>query len=64
MVRENIQKAKEVNTKIYNLRSHPISKEVGQIGLIRNFALSNAHKQFSSKLAKTFLKARIRKKIG
>lgn len=64
LVRENIQKAYEVNANRYNLRSRPVTYDVGRIVLRRNFTLSSAPKQFSSKVANFFLKARVRDKIG
>lgn len=54
----------ERNEKLYNLRSREVSYEEGQEIYRRNFRLSNFEQGYNSKLAPTFLKARIRRKLG
>lgn len=63
-LKENMSKAYEQNSKQYNLRSKPVSFRVGQEVFRRNFAQSNFEKNFNAKLSASFLKARIKEKIG
>ena len=63
-IQENICKANDHNAKIYNLRSKPVSYQVGQEVYRRNFAQSNASKNFNAKFSRPFLKARIKEKLG
>lgn len=64
IVRDNLAKAQEKNVKIYDLRTRPIQYKPGEMVLRRNFCQSNLAKNFNSKLAKTYIKARVREKIG
>lgn len=48
----------------YNLRSRPVQYTKGEIVLSRNFVQSNAAKKFNSKLAPTFRKSIVSRKIG
>ncbi|XP_061399459.1 uncharacterized protein LOC133335171 [Musca vetustissima] len=52
------------NEKTYNLRSREVTYEEGQEVFRRNFKQSCFEQGYNAKLAPTFLKARIRKKIG
>ena len=52
------------NERSYNLRSREVSYSVGQEVYRRNFKQSNFEQNYNAKLAPTFLKARIRSKIG
>lgn len=61
---ENIQKQFRRNEKTYNLRSRDVSYSVGQEVYRRNFKQSNFEQGYNAKLAPTFLKARVRKKMG
>lgn len=63
-IRKHIDKAYEVNKNQYNLRTRPISYNVGQYVYRRNFAQSNLERKFNSKLAPTFLKSKIKQKVG
>lgn len=63
-VRTNLHKSFEQNKCRYNLRSRPIQYSVGQEVYRRNFAQSDMSKSFNAKLAKTFLRARVREKVG
>lgn len=60
----NMAKRQQRNERSYNLRSREVSYEVGQEVFRRNFCQSNFERGFNSKLAPTFVKARIRRKIG
>lgn len=63
-IQKHIDRAFEKNRSQYNLRTRPISYDVGQTVYRRNFAQSNLEKKFNSKLAPTFLKSKIKEKIG
>lgn len=52
------------NQRAYNLRSKNVSYDVGQEVFRRNFKQSNFAHGYNSKLAPTFLKSRIRRKLG
>lgn len=61
---QNMRKIFERNEKQYNLRSREVSYKVGQEVFRRNFSQSNFEKGYSSKLAPTFIKCRVRRKCG
>lgn len=61
---EKIQKQFERNEKSYNLRSREVSYQVGQEIYRRNFKQSSFEQGYNAKLAPTFVKARIRQKLG
>lgn len=61
---EFMRKQFERNEKLYNLRSREVSYDVGQEIYRRNFRLSNFEQGYNSKLAPTFIKARVRGKLG
>ncbi|KNE87731.1 hypothetical protein PSTG_18879 [Puccinia striiformis f. sp. tritici PST-78] len=63
-VKENINKAFLRNEKAYNLRAINRNFEIGQKVLRRNFCQSNLLKNFTAKLAPTFIPAIIREKKG
>ncbi|XP_037827746.1 uncharacterized protein LOC119615831 [Lucilia sericata] len=63
-IQAHITKAYEINKNQYNLRARPISYNVGQFVFRRNFAQSNFEKKFNAKLAPSFLKAKIKEKVG
>lgn len=52
------------NERSYNLRSREVEYSVGQEIYRRNFKQSNFEQGFNAKLSPTFIKARIRRKIG
>lgn len=68
LIRKNIQdhiaKAYETNKLQYNLRARPISYNIGQLVFRKNFAQSNFEKKFNAKLAPSYLKAKIKEKVG
>lgn len=59
-----MQKQQQRNEKHYNLRSRQVSYEVGQEIYRRNFSQSNFEKGYNAKLAPTFIKSRVRRKLG
>lgn len=61
---ETMRKQFERNEKAYNLRSKDVSYDEGQEVLRRNYKQSNFEHSYNSKLAPTFLKARVRRKLG
>lgn len=63
-IRRYIKEAYDKNQNTYNLRTRPIVFNVGQIVYRRNFALSNAEKCFNAKLSPTFVKARVKERLG
>ena len=63
-IRGNIAQSYQQNVRQYDLRTRPISFQVGQEIFRRNFSQSNAQKNFNSKLAPLFVKARIKEKLG
>lgn len=63
-IKKNLQKAHNLNEKTYNLRARPIQYKVGEQILCRNFAQSNLAKNFNAKLARPYLKATVKEKIG
>lgn len=52
------------NENAYNLRTSDVSFVVGQEVYRRNFAQSNFAKGYNAKLAPTFIKSRIKRKLG
>lgn len=64
-VRENLKTAYEKSKKRYDLRMGlPIVYKPGQIVWLRNFKLSNAGHQYSTKLDDNYVKGVIDKRIG
>ncbi|XP_046811956.1 uncharacterized protein LOC124421169 [Lucilia cuprina] len=61
---ENIRKSYERNAKTYNLRSRPVTFDIGQIVYRKNFAQSKAIEHFNSKLANQYEKAKVVAKHG
>lgn len=59
-----MRKQFERNERAYNLRSREVSYEVGQEVFRRNFRQSNFEQGYNAKLAPTFVRARIRQKLG
>ncbi|XP_059217628.1 uncharacterized protein LOC131994767 [Stomoxys calcitrans] len=59
-----MRKQFERNERAYNLRSRQVSYEVGQEVFRGNFRQSNFEQGYNAKLAPTFVKARIRRKLG
>ncbi|XP_059223172.1 uncharacterized protein LOC131996977 [Stomoxys calcitrans] len=52
------------NERQYNLRSREVSYNVGQEVYRRNFSQSSFEKGYNAKLAPTFIKCRVRRRIG
>lgn len=63
-LKEHIAQAYESNAKQYNLRTRPISYNVGDEVFRRNFAQSSQEKKFNAKLAPIYIKAKVKEKIG
>lgn len=63
-LRKNISQAYATNIQQYNLRTRPISYTVGQTVYRRNFAQSNASKDFNAKLSPLFVKSVVQTKVG
>lgn len=63
-VGSNMKKAYDLNVKQYNLRARPVNFVVGQEVFRRNFAQSNAEKNFNAKLSPLFIKAKVKEKLG
>lgn len=61
---ENTEKQFNRNKRSYDLRSKEVSYNVGQEIYRRNFKQSNFEQNYNAKLAPTFLKARVQKKLG
>lgn len=61
---EVMRKQQERNERQYNLRARVVSYNVGQEVYRRNFSQSNFEKGYNAKLAPTFIKCRVRRKIG
>lgn len=61
---ENINKQFQRNERHYNLRTKNVVYTEGQEVYRRNFKPSNFEKGYNAKLAPSFIKARIRKKVG
>lgn len=59
-----MRKQQERNEKQYNLRSRQVSYDVGQEVFRRNFSQSSLEKGYNAKLAPTFIKCKVRRKIG
>lgn len=64
IVVQNLKKAHETSRKFYDLRSRPDHFENGETVWRRNFTKSKAGNYVSARLAPTFLKAQIKRKIG
>lgn len=62
--KELMRKQFDRNQRTYNLRSKEVSYAEGQEVFRRNFRQSDFARGYNAKLAPTFLKARIRKKVG
>lgn len=62
--RELMNKQHERNERAYNLRSRDVAYNVGQEVFRRNFKQSSFEHGYNAKLAPTFVKARIRRKVG
>lgn len=54
----------EINEKRYNLKSRIVNDAEGQEVFRRNFKQSNFETGYNAKFGPSFVKARIRKKIG
>lgn len=63
-LRKYIKEAHERNQSGYNLRTRPRAFNVGDTVFRRNFAQSNSEKNFNSKLAPVFIKAKVKEKLG
>lgn len=63
-VRDNLRKAHQTHTTVYNRRSRFVNFRPGQEVFRRNFTQSSFAKQYNAKLAKKFVKCRIRRKVG
>lgn len=61
---ERIQKMHDINEKRYNLKSRIVNYAEGQKVFRRNFKQSNFETGYNAKFSPSFVKARIRKKIG
>lgn len=61
---ECMKKQFEKNEKRYNLRSTNITFEEGQIVFRRNFRQSSSEQGYNAKLAPSFVKARVRRRLG
>lgn len=62
--KEIMSKQFDRNQRSYNLRSMEVTYAEGQEVFRRNFKQSSFERGYNSKLAPTFLKARVRKKLG
>ena len=63
-VKQNLEKAYEVNKRLYDMRTRTNNFSEGEIVYRRNFSLSNKALAYNAKLAPKFLKSKISKKIG
>lgn len=63
-VKKNLTKAYETYSKRYNLRSRNIVFKPGDFVLKRNFKLSDAASNYSAGLGQTFVKCKIKERIG
>lgn len=63
-ITENLRKAYETNVRTYNLRTRPITFHENQIVFRRNFVQSDASKNFNAKLCPSFIKTRVKEKLG
>lgn len=63
-VQENLATAYSKYSKGYNLRSRTISFSPGEVVWRKNFALSDATKKYSAKLAPKYIKCKVRQKLG
>ena len=63
-IKNNIHVAYEKNQKTYNTRTKIVNYRPGQEVFRKNFILSDSSKNFSAKLSKKYLPARIVKRIG
>lgn len=64
LVKENIAKAYKRYSGYYNLRTRPVSYQVGDIVYRKNFALSNKIKNISAKLTDRNIKCKISRIMG
>lgn len=62
--KNTMRKQFDRNERNYNLRSREITYTVGQEVYRRNFKQSNFAQGFNAKLAPSFVKARIRRRLG
>uniref|UniRef100_A0A1I8NPH8 Integrase catalytic domain-containing protein n=1 Tax=Stomoxys calcitrans TaxID=35570 RepID=A0A1I8NPH8_STOCA len=63
-LRKCIKNAYERNRSQYNLRTRHEVFKIGQEVLRRNFSQSNFERGFNAKLSPTFVKAKVREKLG
>lgn len=63
-IRENLHKAYLRNEKSYNMRCRQVKYIPGQEVYRRNFQQSDFRNNFNAKLARKFLKCRIRRSVG
>lgn len=63
-VADNLEHAHADHARTYNTRSREVKFKPGQEVYRRNFVQSSFKKQINAKLAKKFLKCRIRRKVG
>lgn len=61
---ESMRKQYERNERSYNLRAREVSYSAGQEVYRRNFKQSNFEHGYNAKLAPSFIKARVKKKLG
>ena len=63
-IRTNLNLAHERACKTYNLRTRPISFQIGQIVFRKNHILSNMSKKINRKFMPKYIKCKIMNKIG
>lgn len=63
-IQEHLSKAYKTYSNRYNLRSRQITFNVGEIILKRNFQLSDAIKGYTAGLGRTFVKCKVKQKLG
>lgn len=63
-IRANLTTAHKKATKVYNLRSRPISFKKGQIVYRKNHIPSNMSKHINRKFLSKYLKCWVREKVG
>lgn len=64
LAKENLLKAHERSSRYYNLRTRPISFNVGDIVWKKNFTQSDASKKICAKLLDPFIKCKVKSKAG
>lgn len=64
LAKENLLKAHERSSRYYNLRTRPISFNVGDIVWKKNFTQSDASRKICAKLLDPFIKCRVKSKAG